>query len=340
VTGAAVGDGKLLLGVDGGDTKTVALVTSRDGLVVGTARGAGSDIYDYPDPADAIAVLADVITRALAQAGADVREVANAVFCLAGADWPEDLELLQTSLDALLPDASVEVHHDSQGHVWAGHPDGVGIGVAFGTALAMGSRNADGREWSSTNWVELNGSLGLGHHAMRAVLDARLGVSAETLLSQTMPLVFGVGDVDEMAHLLTNRAHLGRHHAKLSHVGPLVLDAAAAGDEVARGIVDRQLARLAEYVAAAGRIVDLPRPWHVSLGGGPTRHESNAIFDGLQRAVDESTTVTLCRREAVVGSVLKARHSAGLENDEDTLSRLDATTPDHAFFATLPVRAE
>ena len=332
--------GKLLLGVDGGDTKTVALVAGPDGLVVGAARGVGSDIYAYPDPAEAVAVLRDVVTRALDQAGADVREVGNAVFCLAGADWPEDVALLQGALDGFLPDTEVEVHHDSQGHLWAGHPDGVGIGVAFGTALAMGSRNADGREWSSTNWVELNGSLGLGHGALRAVLDARLGVSPETLLSRTMPPVFGCADVDEMAHLLTNRDHLGRSHARMSDVGPVVLDAAADGDAVARSIIDRQLGRLAEYVAAAGRLVDLPTPWHVSLGGGPTRHASHAILDGLRAAVDDDTTVTLCVREPAAGCLLKARHSAGLANDQDVLSRLDATTPDPSFFATLAPRSE
>ena len=329
-----------MLGVDGGDTKTVALIASRDGLVVGAARGAGSDIYAYPDPADAIAVLRDVITRALDQAGAEAREVDNAVFCLAGADWPEDLALLQEALVGFLPDTEVEVHHDSQAHLWAGHPDGVGIGVAFGTALAVGSRNADGREWSSTNWVELNGSLGLGHLALRAVLDAHLGVSPGTLLSQMMPPVFGVSDVDELAHLLTSRDHLGRSHVRIAEVGPIVLDASAAGDAVARLIVDRQLARLAEYVAAAGRLVDLPRPWHVSLGGGPTRHPSNAILDGLRAAVDDDTTVTLCVREPVAGCLLKARHAAGLGNDRDVLRGLDATTPDPSFFVTLAPRSE
>jgi N-acetylglucosamine kinase-like BadF-type ATPase len=328
-------NGKLLIGVDGGDTKTAALVAGHDGLVVGAARGAGSDIYAYPDPAEAVAVLRDVISRALDQAGAGIRDVGYAVLCLAGADWPEDLALLQEALVGFLPDTEVEVHHDSQAHLWAGHPDGVGIGVAFGTALAMGSRNADGREWSSTNWVELNGSLGLGHGAMRAVLDAHLGVSPGTLLSETMPPVFGVSQVDEMAHLLTNRAHLGRSHARIAAVGPVVLDAAAAGDAVARSIVDRQLTRVAEYVAAAGRLVDLPRPWHVSLGGGPTRHPSNAILDGLRSAVDDDTTVTLCVREPVVGCLLKARHAAGLANDRDVLCTLDSTTPDPSFFTTL-----
>src|SRR4029079_2319322 len=95
------------------------------------------------------------------------------------------------------------------------------------------------------------------------VLDARTGVSPGPLLSRTMPPVFGCADVDEMAHLLTNRDHLGRSHARMSDVGPVVLDAAAAGDAVARSIIDRQLVRLAEYVAAAGRLVDLPTPWHV-----------------------------------------------------------------------------
>lgn len=330
----------LVLGVDGGDTKTVALLAAPDGSIVGAARAGGSDIYAYPDPADAVAVLRDVVARALDAAGACPSDVRQAVFCLAGADWPEDIELLEAALVDLLPGTGVEVLHDSQGHLWAGHPDGEGVAVAFGTAVAVGARHRDGRTWSSTNWLELSGSTGLGHDALRAVFDAHLGTAPPTALTAGLVSVFGVDSVDTLAHLLTNRTTLGRPHVRLSDVGPLVLGAAAEGDPVARGIVRRHVDRLAGYVGAAARMVGLEPPLRVTLGGGPTRHPSGAILAGLCAAVDDGTSVTRCGREPAVGCVIKAMRAAGDPADDSVLARLDATCPEPSFFATLPSRSD
>lgn len=323
---------RLFLGVDGGDTKTVALVAAADGTVLGAARGVGSDIYAYADPADALAVLHDVVDRALAQAGATSDAVRHAVFCLAGADWPEDITLLENGLRPVVPRAEVEILHDSQGHLWAGHPDGQGIAIAFGTCLAVGSRNADGRSWSSTNWLELSGSTGLGHDAVQAAFQAHLGFGAPTVLATTLPPAFGVQGVHELSHLLTNRNTLGRSHVRMADLGPLVLDAAADGDAVASAIVDRHVQRLATYVKASADLVGLAPPYHVSLGGGPTRHEDQAVLHRLRAAVDPTTTVTLCRREPAVGALVKALGGAGPE----VLTRLDTTAPLAEFYATHP----
>ena len=87
----------LVLGVDGGNTKTVALVARTDGTVVGAGRGGCSDIYGAPSFEAAITEIDTAVQAALPE-GSSVEDVTSAVFSLAGADWDEDKADLEGAL--------------------------------------------------------------------------------------------------------------------------------------------------------------------------------------------------------------------------------------------------
>src|SRR6185503_10466007 len=77
----------LVLGVDGGNTKTIAVVVTGEGAVLGTGRAGCGDIHN-----------ARGLGAALAEAGTGAGDVAAAAFSLAGADWPEDFDYLRREL--------------------------------------------------------------------------------------------------------------------------------------------------------------------------------------------------------------------------------------------------
>lgn len=324
-----------MLGVDGGGTKTVALVAGTDGTVLGSARGGNTSVYDHPDPQDAVAALDDLVRRALHEASAEARDLGSAVFCLAGADWPEDVALLRRALEGRLPGCPVEVVHDSIAHLWAGHPDGVGVAVAFGTYLAVGAGGADGRTWSSSNWLDASGSCGLGDDAVRAVFDAHLGVGPPTSLCEALLDAAGVPSVEALAQLLTGRHSRDRPRPHPGALGPLVLDAAAAGDSVATALVHGRVARMADFVRAAAAQVGLGTPYPVVLGGGPTRHPAAALLVGLREALADAASVTLAHRQPAAGAVVRALRLRGEPPAPDVLARLDATAPAASFYGTL-----
>ena len=58
-----------ILGVDGGNTKTIALVARTDGSIVGVGRGGCGDIYGAAGPAGATAEIERAVLAALAAAG-------------------------------------------------------------------------------------------------------------------------------------------------------------------------------------------------------------------------------------------------------------------------------
>src|SRR5688572_31888082 len=87
-----------VLGVDGGNTKTLALVAREDGLILGTGRAGCGDIYGAESPVAAIAEIERAVDTALQEAGIQVTQLSTCAFSLAGADWPEDFRLLEDAM--------------------------------------------------------------------------------------------------------------------------------------------------------------------------------------------------------------------------------------------------
>ena len=96
--GLGAGVSSLLLGVDGGNTKTVASWSRSDGTVVGSGSGGCGDIHNAGGPEPALAEIVRATTAALDGAGAAAADLAAAAFSLAGADWPEDFVFLRSEL--------------------------------------------------------------------------------------------------------------------------------------------------------------------------------------------------------------------------------------------------
>ena len=112
----------LLLGVDGGNTKTVALIATADGTIVGAGRVSGvADMYFVPVEA-AMGVIEAAVEAALADAGVTAPDLLAAGWSLAGADWPEDHELLAGELRRRWPTAPGTVVNDGIGGLRAAIP--------------------------------------------------------------------------------------------------------------------------------------------------------------------------------------------------------------------------
>ena len=78
---------QVVVGVDGGTTKTIALVADDQGHILGAARGGNSN-WTGPDVLAPMRVVASTVQHALDQAGLSRDDLALGMFCLAGADCP------------------------------------------------------------------------------------------------------------------------------------------------------------------------------------------------------------------------------------------------------------
>ncbi len=321
---------ELILGVDGGNTKTVALVARPDGTIIGAGRGGRADIYNAVSPEAAIAEIFVAVEAALASAGARPADVAAATFGLAGADWPEDFVFLAASLAPTVgPAVRPAVVNDAIGAIRCGTADGVGVSVVAGTYSAVGARGSDGRLYHLGFWPDGAGAYFLGRRALRFVYRAGLGIGPETSLSERAFALYGVADSTELLHSFTRRD--GRADLDAAQLASVVLDEAERGDAVAGRIVRDEIDVLSSYARVAAARVPLPAPFPLVLAGGVFRHPSGSLADGIRAAVPGGTVVrpTL---EPAAGALLLAFDARGATAAVE--ARVRETLPDASLFAT------
>lgn len=316
-----------VLGVDGGGTKTVALVARADGSVVGRGRGPGGTIYDTVPPDRGLRCIEQAAAAALRSAAVGREELAAAAFSVSGADWPEDNAYLRSSLASRGLGRTIVVVNDALGALWAGAPDGVGVAVVCGTGAATGARASGGAVWHSGHWQEPQGSLHLAEQALRAVYRAELGLQPATTLTSRVLDIFDVPAVEDVLHVRT--ARLPEPPRDLGPVARALLEEAAGGDEVARDIVVEHGRALGDYaVVAARRVGLLGDRFPLVLAGGVLRAPQTLLGESIIARVAEAGPLAFAVRpslDPVVGAVVLALEASGVAVDGAVRSRLQAT---------------
>jgi N-acetylglucosamine kinase-like BadF-type ATPase len=325
-----------LLGVDGGNTKTLALVARADGHVIGTGRAGCGDIYGAASSQAALEAIEAAVESALLEAGIQSAQLTAGVFSLAGADWPEDFRYLENAMQERGYGQNILVVNDAMGALRAGAPNGIGVVVACGSGAAVGARGMDGRIWHSSFWQQVQGAGELSRSALRAVYRAELGIDPPTALTERILNAFGASSVEEVLHQLTGR-DLPRPEVRHHLVRPL-FDAAEAGDAMARQIIISHGTALGDYAVVAARKVELlETAFSLVLTGGVLRHPSPLLRDALIQRVRTSAPHVRpiqSRFEPAAGAVLLAMDLIHIEANAALLDRLETTLPGAEFFAT------
>jgi N-acetylglucosamine kinase-like BadF-type ATPase len=324
-----------VLGLDAGNTKTVALVAQLDGTIVGSGRGGCGDIYGAGSPEAAMANIDAALAGALL--GQVLASGLEATCCsMAGADWPEDFELIRCEMEARGLSLNLSIYNDAIGALRAGTSDGFGVSVACGTGTATGARSPDGRLWHNSYWQVPQGAHELGERTLEAVCRAEMGLDPPTRLTQRVLDFFQLPTVEQVLHRMTARVR--PPNPDLGPLARALLDEANGGDPAALRIVQRHGAALGDYALAAARRVGLQNTaFTLVLAGGVLRHPSPVLKTALVeqvRAVAPDVRPVMSRFEPVVGAVLLALEAAGAAPDEAVVERLAATLPPAALFAT------
>ncbi len=325
-----------VLGVDGGNSKTIALVARCDGTIVGAARGGNTDIYGAGSSEAALMALDGIVYAALQAAGAEIVEIEAAAFSMAGADWSEDFLLLEAALARRGFGEALVVVNDALGALRAGSRDGTGVSVVCGTGGAVGARGLDGRVWHASWWQEPQGSRHLADKTVWAVYRAELGIDPATSLTRRLLQIFEQETVEGILHSRT--ARLGPRPDRHGQVTRALLQEADLGDRTALRIVCHHGAALGDYAVIGARKVGIEaEPFTLVLAGGVFRHGGRVLADAVVdrvRASCPEVRAAFSRFEPVVGAVLLAFDRLGVAVDERVLVRLTVTLPPDTLFAT------
>jgi N-acetylglucosamine kinase-like BadF-type ATPase len=249
---------RIVLGVDGGGTKTDLAVATLDGECVARRRVGGTN-HESLGIRDAVAELERGVRLVLADAGASPDEVVSSVFGLAGVDWASDEVALDAAIAGFGLGGRRLVCNDSAVALRAGTSVPWGIVSSIGTGAVVAGVDPSGRRFRSMSvgWGEPCGAASLARDALHAIAAAHHRTAPPTVLTELVLAELGVGEsgVGEVTALFEalSRGRL-RPDGRLA---PLVTAAAAAGDEVARAIVDRSAVAHAAMVVGTAAHLDL-----------------------------------------------------------------------------------
>jgi N-acetylglucosamine kinase-like BadF-type ATPase len=296
-----------VLAVDVGNSKTDLALVATDGSVLGVARGASSShqaVGLERGIRNLVALAREAGARAGLPAGPPFAPV-NAL-CMAGVDTPRDERRLTRALRTAGFGGRLILRNDMFAILRAGASAGWGVAVVAGAGINGAGIGPTGKIVRFTGLGDISGDWeGVGRAALAAAVRGRDGRGPRTVLERLVPEHFGLRRPDDVT-LALYRNRFG--DARLRELPPLVFGAAAAGDEVAGGIVDRLADEIAAFaIAAIRRTSTVRRDVEVVLGGGLARSGDRRLLErvgSLIHAVSPRARLVVLDRPPVVGAAL------------------------------------
>lgn len=278
-------DARYFIGIDGGGTKTEAVLINGNGHILGRQIETSSNPNDI-GLESSVDLLLSVSNRLIRENGLDASEV-NLFGGISGVINHRD------AMIGMIKKRSAFLNMDIQS-------DGINLisselGECDGAAIICGTGSACflriGRELIRIGgWGYLLDSAGsgydIGRQAIEAVLRAHDGRGKPTLLTDLISESLGAPAELSITKLYSEGKPL------IASLAPLVFRADEAGDDAAHTILARNAAALAEYIGAAWRRLCTtgrqPDRMPVVIGGGIAVHYGTRWLDMISPFVDAS----------------------------------------------------
>jgi glucosamine kinase len=311
-----------VIGIDAGGTATRAVLLDETGRCLGYGRaGAGN-----PTSAGAELAISNQVSATRAAIGQSGIVPDLVMLTLAGGLGAETGPMVFNALAAAGIDAEVQVARDVLSAYFSATATPTGYLVLSGTG-ATSSRIVDGELAGLADGIGwLLGDEGsgfwIGHRVLRAAAADIEGRGPATALTA---MVLAVIDDESTPDEDVRRPEIwkmmrrvyGRRPVECAEFAPLAIRAAAAGDPVARDILDGAIAGL--LTSCGSLIADDDRP--IVLAGG-LLYDGGPLSDGLRARYPGR-----CLRASggTAGAALLALRAIGAPADANTLTRIHET---------------
>lgn len=307
----------VVLGTDGGASKTHLALASRDGTLRAFVAGPGTN-HEGRGMMPIRKIFTDLLTRACRQAGVKPKDVKAGCWGLCGGDLPEDMHHIER--EAIRPlglggpslvtnDAFIALFNDR----WRDR----------GVAVTSGS-------W--TKWLGMNGKRmhmhdGIGHVGIRGIVTLELtrvheGYRAPSLFTASLLTFLGFRSYadffnrtiyggDKRAYI---RPTTPKQSENIRRIPEFLEVRCRKGDREAFRMFDRYADELAEGTLAVERTLKLPRMTHdIVLSGSVLAHHpplQRAYRKRIAHLIPNARIVPAIARP-IRGALNHAAHSAG-----------------------------
>lgn len=294
------------IGIDGGGTKTVGILTTETGEHIARAE-AGPSNYHVVSAAKTQKVLAEILTSLFEQAG--LSRASPVAFCLgmAGLGRAEDRVVIGRICDALGVGKNRILTHDAHIALVGGIGKQEGVIIISGTGSIVYGIDVHGREARAGGWGYLLGDEGSGYDmalkGLQALARAADGRAESTKLTALVLAQLGLDAPSE----LIRWAHAASRDV-IAQVAEVVFHAAEIGDRTAKQIIATAAEELARAATVVMKGLEFTEPPHIVLSGGNLVHQPLFVEELRNRL---TAPVRLPKHEPAEGAVLLARKNFG-----------------------------
>ena len=243
---------RLVVGVDGGASKTLAVIGNQSGEVVGYGKG-GSSNYHNIGTSGAVKAIRRAVTDARRDASIVDHPLEIAVVALAAVDSPRDSMIAHKFVKQSRIARSIFVVNDSVAALYAAARDEPGIVVNSGTGSVAAGFNSSGEYARAGGYGYLISDEGsafdIGRAALVMAFRALDGRAPQTKLVNLLKRRYRVSPLENLlTDIYTNRIGVDEI-ARLARV----VSKKAESDRVCKQILNRAGVSLAELACAVAR---------------------------------------------------------------------------------------
>ena len=227
----------LFLGIDGGGSKTLALIADESGNVIGRGSAESSN-YHSIGKEKAFESLNNAIRFAFEDAKLSRQIFQAACLGLAGVHRPQDRAVIESWAKENLANTPVKIVNDAELVLAAGTADGWGVAMICGTGSIVYGRNKNGETTRAGGWGYLLGDEGSGYRiglaALQAIARAHDGRDEKTILNQLVLNRLSLSSpVDLIKYIYRERVPT----TEIAALASFVEEAVESGDAVATKIL-------------------------------------------------------------------------------------------------------
>jgi len=290
---------ELVLGIDGGATKTVAWLALRSGVGEPSVVGRGTAGPANPQATGFDAALGNLdqaIAAAFEEAGVEPGPLAAAVLALAGWDREQNRRVLHRWADERRLAARFRSVHDALPVLVAGSPEGWGVALISGTGSFAFGQTPEGRSVRAGGWGYLFGDEGSGYAiALAGLRAAAKSADGRAPATRLVDALLRRLDLREPPELIPAVYRFADDRARIASLADVVTQAADEGDAQAQGLVDEAASELAAMVAAVAQHLGFSHgTFPLALTGGVLLGSER-----LRRALEARLTSLACRPASV-----------------------------------------
>jgi len=315
----------VIIGVDGGNSKTLAAAVDENGRLLARAREGGSNYQGIGRDA-AAGVLARVVARVLEEAGA---EAEVAVYGLAGADRDKDFAVFREIITPIGRAKKTVLVNDTLLALRAGTADGVGVALIGGAGSNCIGMNRQGVIRKAWGLGPLTGDRGnasaLALDAIVAAMKGADGRGPQTALEAKFKAALGLGALED---IIEHEFYDCPRTFNPGALAPLVFEAANEGDGEAVRVLREHGRAAAEAALAVLRGLGFPPGDEVPvvLGGSVYQKGANStLVDTLRGEVAKEfprVRFVILKEPPILGALLRGYDELKIDAGPELVVRL------------------